>query len=432
MKRVKAPRPRPKAQDELSDVVRRIVSDVRLRRDAALREHTQRWDHIDRPSPVIGAAEVEAALAGLPDEVRQVLEWARDRIAAFAGAQRDALRAVDIELGPGVRVGHRLLPIQAVGCYVPGGQYALPSSALMTIVPARVAGVPRIAACSPPGPGGSIDPITLAAMALAGAHEIYCMGGAQAIAALAYGTQSVRAVDDIVGPGNRYVVEAKRQVCGTVGIDLLAGPTEVCVIADGAANPVSLAADLLAQAEHDVEAKAVLLTVDEELARVVLTHVEDQLGHLPRATIARMAWEGHGEVIVVERLEEACAQANALAPEHLQLHVADPDTLIPLLTAYGSLFIGVPSGTVFGDYAAGPTHVLPTGGTARFTAGLWVGHFLRVAPFVRLSSEGAAALAPMVIRLAELEGLPGHYEAARLRLARTPPGGCAGPARGGR
>jgi histidinol dehydrogenase len=252
-------------------------------------------------------------------------------------------------------------------------------------------------------------------MALAGADEIYCMGGAQAIGALAYGTASVQPVDLIVGPGNRYVVEAKRQVFGRVGIDLLAGPTEVCIIADHTANPLCVTADLLAQAEHDADAKAVLLTTDETVGESVLRQVEERLARLPTAEVARTSWDRHGEVVVVTGLEEACARANALAPEHLELHVADPEPLIPRLVAYGALFIGPFAGAVFGDYAAGPTHVLPIGRTARFAEGLWVGHFLRAVPFMRLSAEGARALAPAAMRLAELEGLPAHRAAAGIR-----------------
>lgn len=403
------------APSDVERAVREILSDLRARGDAALRELTLRFDRVDRASPRFTPREIAEAVGTLSDEIRQTLEAAHQRIAAFARAQREALRAVDIELGEGVRVGHRFLPVASAGCYVPGGRYPLPSTALMTIVPARVAGVPRIVACSPPGPDGAVHPLTAAAMILAGAQEIYCMGGAQAIGALAYGTESVEPVDVIVGPGNRYVVEAKRQVFGRVGIDLLAGPTEVCIIGDHTADPATVAADLLAQAEHDVDAKAVLLTTDATVAEAVRRQVEDGLRRLPTATVARTSWTRHGEVIVVGSLEEACARANALAPEHLELHVADPEPLIPRLTAYGTLFIGPFAGAVFGDYAAGPTHVLPTGRTARFSEGLWVGHFLRAAPFIRLSAAGAGRLAPTAMRFAELEGLPAHHAAAGLR-----------------
>jgi len=405
--------------DGPSDVeraVREILSDLRARGDAALRELTLRFDRVDRASPRLTPREIAEAVGTLSDETRQTLEAAHQRIAAFARAQREALRAVDIELGEGVRVGHRFLPVASAGCYVPGGRYPLPSTALMTIVPARVAGVPRIVACSPPGPDGVVHPLTVAAMILAGAQEIYCMGGVQAIGALAYGTETVPPVDVIVGPGNRYVVEAKRQVFGRVGIDLLAGPTEVCIIADHTADPATVAADLLAQAEHDVDAIAVLLTTDATVAEAVRRQVEDGLRRLPTAEVARTSWTRHGEVIVVGNLEEACTRANALAPEHLELHVVDPEPLIPRLTAYGTLFIGPFAGAVFGDYAAGPTHVLPTGRTARFSEGLWVGHFLRAAPFIRLSAAGAGRLAPVAMRFAELEGLPAHRDAARKRL----------------
>jgi histidinol dehydrogenase len=252
-------------------------------------------------------------------------------------------------------------------------------------------------------------------MALAGADEIYCMGGAQAIGALAFGTTSVHPVDLIVGPGNVYVAEAKRQVYGQVGIDLLAGPTELCIIADGSADPELAASDLLAQIEHDARARVTLVCTDARVARAVLEHVESALARLNNPSTARTSWDENGEVVIASGVDEACSKVNALAPEHVELLVADPDAVVSRLTAYGALFIGAASSAVFGDYAAGPNHVLPTGGTARFTGGLWVGTFLRVASFTRLSAEGAASLAPLATRLAELEGLPAHASSARRR-----------------
>jgi histidinol dehydrogenase len=252
-------------------------------------------------------------------------------------------------------------------------------------------------------------------MALAGADEIYCMGGAQAIGALAFGTTSVRAVDLIVGPGNAYVTEAKRQVYGQVGIDLLAGPTELCIVADGSADPDLVASDLLAQLEHDARARATLVCMDAHVARATLQRVEAALSRADTASVARASWDDNGEVVIASGLEEACAKVNALAPEHVELMVANSDVVASHLTAYGALFLGAASSAVFGDYAAGPNHVLPTGGAARFTGGLWVGTFLRVVSFTRLSADGAASLAPFVTRLAELEGLPSHGSAARQR-----------------
>jgi histidinol dehydrogenase len=411
----KAPAPHP-GPDEVAQVVAGILADVRARGDAAVREHTRRFDGIDRPSPVVPRQAALAALDALDPPTREALQWAHDHIAAFARAQRDALHPLEVEVEPGVRAGHRLLPVGAAGCYVPGGRYPLPSTALMTIVPARVAGVRRVAACAPPGPDGQIHPVTLAAMALAGADEIYCMGGAQAVAALAFGTDTVAPVDVVVGPGNRYVVEAKRQVYGTVGVDLLAGPSEVCVVADGSAAPELVVADLLAQAEHDPDARAVLVTTEERLAQAVVEVVAARLRTMPAQAAARRAWEGRGEVVLVADVAEAASVVDRLAPEHVLLHLRDPAPLAERLTAYGALFIGPSSAEVFGDYGVGPTHVLPTGGAARFASGLWVGHFLRVAPYLEVSPAGAAPLVPVAARLAEVEGLPGHAYAARLRL----------------
>jgi len=413
---LKPARPAPRPQTEVRDAVAHILDDVRARGEAAVLEYTQRLDGVKRQTLGIRRADADQALASLPGPTREALQWAKDRIGAFARAQQRTITELAVELTPGVQVGHRLLPVQAAGCYVPGGRHPLPSTALMTILPAKEAGVPRVAACAPPGPDGSIHAVTLAAMALAGADEIYCMGGAQAIGALAFGTTSVRPVDLIVGPGNVYVAEAKRQVYGQVGIDLLAGPTELCIVADGSADPELAAADLLAQLEHDARARAILVCTDARVARAALEHVESALARLNNPSAARTSWEENGEVVIASGVEEACAKVNALAPEHVQLLVADPDAVASRLTAYGALFIGPASSVVFGDYAAGPNHVLPTGGTARFAGGLWVGTFLRVASFTRLSAEGAASLAPFATRLAELEGLPSHASSARRRI----------------
>ncbi len=415
MRILKAPDPSAGArEEEIADAVARIIADVRARGDAAVREYTRRFDGVDR-DPVVPLEDARRALLSLGDADREALTWAARRIEAFAHAQRRALRDAALEVSPGAHADHRLVPVRSAACYVPGGRHPLPSTALMTIVPARVAGVPRVAACAPPGPDGTVHPVTLAAMALAGADEIYCMGGAQAVAALAYGTESVPAVDLIAGPGNAYVVEAKRQVYGRVGVDLPAGPSEVCVLADASADPELAAADLLAQAEHDVRARAVLVSTDERVARAVLRRVEDALAAAPPADVASLAWRARGEVGVARDLDEACAYVTALAPEHVELHLADPDAALSRLDACGAVFIGPASAAVFGDYGAGPNHVLPTGGAARFTGGLWVGTFLRPVSYLRLTPDAAAELAPVVERLASLEGLPRHALAARLR-----------------
>ena len=287
----------------------------------------------------------------------------------------------------------------------------------MLITPAKVAGVGRICACSPPMKGtGKIHPRTLVAMDLAGADEIYALGGAQAIAAFAYGTETIQPVDLVVGPGNRYVTEAKRQCYGQIGIDFVAGPSEVLAIADAQADPETIAADLLAQSEHDVNAKAILVTTDQAFGERVMTAVQSQLKTLPTGQIAAKSWQDHGEVLVAEDLAEAVAIANQLAPEHLEVNLQDPDAILEQLTQYGSLFIGQNTAEVFGDYASGTNHTLPTIGAARYTGGVWVGTFLKVCTSQRMDPAAARAIAPLVSRMARGEGLEGHARAAEQRL----------------
>lgn len=399
----------------VSDAVADILRQVRARGDEALREFTRRFDGVDRASPVVGEEERKAARAVVPGEVIHDLEFAADRIREYARLQLGAISEVVGEILPGVVAGHRLLPVQSVGVYVPGGRHPLPSTALMGIIPAREAGVERVAACSPPDGSGGINPYTLVAMEIAGADEIYCMGGAQAVAAFAYGTEAVRPVDMIVGPGNRYVTEAKRQVFGRVGIDFLAGPSEVLVIADHTADPVLVAADLLAQCEHDPQARATLVTTSRALARQVMEELDRQLAALPTSRVVKEAWDTGGAVYLVSDLEEAAELANEVAPEHLEIHASAADRIVPRLRNYGSLFLGDLAAEALGDYATGPNHILPTARTARFTGGLWAGTFLKVVSYQRLSPEGAKLLAPVASRLAALEGLAAHAAAARLR-----------------
>jgi len=413
---LKAARPAPEGDlAAIREAVAGILEQVRRRGDAAVREFTRRWDGVDRPSPVVDAREKEEAWRRVDPGAVRDLEFAAERIREFARLQLASLSPLEKEILPGVHLGHRLLPLGSAAVYVPGGRYPLPSTALMGIIPARVAGVPRVVACSPPDAGGGINPYTLVAMQLAGADEVYCMGGAQAVAALAFGTESVRPVDIIVGPGNRYVTEAKRQVAGTVRIDFPAGPSEVLVVADHTADPALVAADLLAQCEHDPQARATLVTTSRSLAEEVLREVNHQLAGLPADHVAREAWEANGEVYLVPDLEAAVDLANERAPEHLEVHVADWEGLLPAFKNYGSLFLGSLAAEVFGDYVAGPNHILPTGGAARFSGGLWVGTFLKVCTHQWLTPEGARLLAPVASRLATLEGLAAHARAASLR-----------------
>jgi len=411
---------RPRGESEWSgvrDAVGQILREVKERGDDALREFTHRFDRVDRPSPLVSQEEREQAWSNVPAEAVRDLEFVAQRIREFARLQLAAMSEVEREVLPGVHVGHRLIPLESAAVYVPGGRYPLPSTALMGIIPAREAGVGRVITCSPPDAHGGINHYTLVAMQIAGADEIYCMGGAQAVAAFAYGTETIRPVDIIVGPGNQYVTEAKRQVAGLVAIDFLAGPSEVLVIADHTANPAYVAADLLAQCEHDPQARATLVTTSRTLADRVLAELASQLALLPTAEVARASWEANGQVCLVTDLEEAVAVANEVAPEHLEVHVADPKGLLPRLRNYGSLFLGEMAAEVFGDYVSGPNHILPTMGTARFTGGLWAGMFVKVATHQWLSAEGAKTLAPVAYRLGMLEGLVAHAAAAKVRMS---------------
>ncbi|HHY95174.1 MAG TPA: histidinol dehydrogenase [Firmicutes bacterium] len=397
--------------------VANVLLQVKQRGDEALRDFTRQFDRVDRPSPLVSPGEKAAAWKEVPEAAIRDLEFAATRVREFARLQLEAMSEVEKEILPGVHVGHRLFPVPSAAVYVPGGRYPLPSTALMGIIPAREAGVERVVTCAPPDVHGSIDPYTLVAMQIAGADEIYCMGGAQAVAALAYGTEAIRPVDIIVGPGNQYVTEAKRQVAGTVAIDFLAGPSEVLVIADETAHPAYVAADLLAQCEHDPQARAVLVTTSRTLANEVEAELNSRLAVLPTAETARAAWEANGQVYLVANLEEAAALANEVAPEHLEVHVADWARLLPRLQNYGSLFLGEMAAEVFGDYGAGPNHILPTMGTARFSGGLWAGMFVKVVTHQRLTAEGVKVLAPVAYRLATLEGLAAHAAAAQVRLS---------------
>jgi len=388
-----------------------IVSDVRERGDAALLEHALRLGDLDHGAPLITTrVELESILADLPAAEREVLERTAGRIERFARVQRDTLRDLSTPV-PGGSAGHTLAPVQSVGCYAPGGRYPLLSSLLMTAVPARVAGVNSIVAASPrPGPG------MLAAAAIAGTEAVVSVGGAQAIAALAYGTKSIPASDVIVGPGNRWVTAAKQIVSADVKIDMLAGPSELVIVADDSSDPELVAADLLAQAEHDPDALPIVVTLDEELIDDVERELGRQLADLPSDETARQAL-ARGYVAAVPDLETAALICNRLAPEHLQLMVADSGQWLDRLEHYGALFIGPRTAEAMGDYGLGPNHVLPTGGTARFTGGLSVITFLRIRTWLRIDRSLPEEVADDIEALARMEGLEAHARAAELRRA---------------
>lgn len=398
--------------------VSRILNDVQLRGDRALIEYNTLFDQNQRKMLRIEREEIEEAYTLVDAHLVEQIQCAKKNIEAFANVQRSAVTEIQsFEVSPGLFLGHRVIPVDACCCYIPGGNYPLFSTALMLAVPAKVAGVRRVAACSPTIKGTEhIHPLTLVAMDIAGVDEIYAVGGAQAIAAFAYGSDQIKRVDMIVGPGNQYVAEAKRQCYGQVGIDFVAGPSEVLVLADESACPAIIAADLLAQSEHDILAKSTLITTDRRLAEETIQSVEAQLKELPTADIAKKAWEDFGEVILVDSLEEAVSITNAYAPEHLELVIKDPKQISDTLTNYGSLFIGQYAAEVFGDYASGTNHTLPTVKAARYTGGVWAGTFLKVCTHQRMTGDAIKALSPLVSSLAKAEGLAAHARAAEIRM----------------
>ncbi len=392
-----------------------IVAEVRARGDAGLCELTERFDQVTlAPEDLrVGRDEVEAAAASIPAALLDALHVAHRRIEAFHRAQMPSDLSTQDDAG--LRLGMRWTPLDAVGLYVPGGKAAYPSSVLMNAVPARVAGVRRVAMCVP-APGGALNPLVLAAARLAGVNEIYRVGGAQAVAALAYGTATIKPVDRIVGPGNAYVAEAKRQVFGRVGIDSVAGPSEVVILADESQDARQIAVDLLAQAEHDEAAQSILITTSKVLAEQVAAAVTAELPTLPRAAIAGASWQANGAIIVVRGWAEAASLTDRLAPEHLQIMVAEPERLFGQIRHAGAVFLGAWCPEAVGDYVAGPNHVLPTGRTARFASGLSVFDFLKRTTWVQADRAALAQVGPAAIALAEAEGLQAHARSIAMRL----------------
>lgn len=400
-----------------------IIADVRMNGDSALMEYNRRFDGCERTALRISEQEIRDAYDKVSVQEIEDIKKAAANIENFAKAQRATVGALeDFSPSPGIMLGHRVIPVGSCCCYVPGGGYPLYSTALMLGIPAKAAGVERVTACSPVIKGTDcIHPKTLVAMDVAGVDEIYAVGGAQAIAAFSYGTDQIQPVDMIVGPGNSFVTEAKRQCYGKVGIDFVAGPSEVLIIADGNADPEVLAADILAQSEHDKEAKGILVTTDEKLGAAVIDAVEVQLSTLETAPIARSSWNDFGEILIADSLDKAVEYANAYAPEHLEVNVADADAdrVVSGLKNYGSLFIGGNTAEVFGDYASGPNHTLPTLGAARYTGGVWVGTFLKICTYQSMSRDAMMGIAPLVSNLARGEGLIGHARAAEIRMEKN-------------
>jgi sulfopropanediol 3-dehydrogenase len=399
-------------------VVEDILADVAARGSAAVREYSGKFDQWTPARFRLSGAQIEECVRSLPAGTIEDIRFAQTQIRNFALAQRACLTDLEIETLPGVVLGHRNIPVQSVGCYVPGGRYPMVASAHMSVVTAKAAGVPRVVACAPPF-GGKPHPAIVAAMHLAGADEIYALGGVQAIAAMGLGTDELTAVDMIVGPGNAYVAEAKRQLFGRVGIDLLAGPTETLIIADESCDAEMAAVDLIGQAEHGPGSPAILLTSSERLAREVPQAIEQLLAWLPTADVARVAWQNCGEIILVDTTEELLAEADRIASEHVQVLTQDPEVFLERLRNYGALFLGPRTNVSFGDKVIGTNHTLPTMRAARYTGGLWVGKFIKTCTYQRVTTDAASALIGSYgSRLCELEGFSGHKEQADLRVRR--------------
>lgn len=408
------------ADASLVGTVAEILETVKNRGDAALVEYAEKFDRLADAPIEITKADVEAAYKAVSKETVEYLRFAARQLETYAKHQLDCMKNMEYDSEvEGIRLGHRLIPVETCGCYVPGGRYPLPSSALMSVLTAKIAGVQNVYACCPPSrQHKTVHPVVLVAMDIAGADRIFCMGGAQAIGAFAYGTETVGKVDMIVGPGNRFVNEAKRQVMGTVGIDSLAGPSEVLIIADDTANPEFVAIDILAQCEHDPNASAELVTVDAALAEKVLQEVDRLAKELPTGEIAYQAWQDNGRIVLADNMDEAIAIANDKAPEHLEVQTANEDEVAQKLHNYGSLFIGSYTPVTFGDYCSGTNHILPTLQTAKYSNGVWVGTFIKTAFYQKATKTGCENLADACIHLADMEGLCAHKKSVEIRVGK--------------
>ena len=405
------------ANAEVRRSVERMLERIERQGDQAVRELSERFDNWSPETFRLSDARIDGLIKSLPQQTLDDIKFAQEQIRGFAQEQLATLQDLEVETLPGVTLGHKHIPVQSVGCYVPGGRYPMVASAHMSVLTASVAGVPRIAACTPPL-NGEPPAATVTAMALGGADEIYILGGVQAVGSMALGTEIMAPVDMLVGPGNAYVAEAKRQLYGRVGIDLFAGPTEVLVIADETADAEMVAVDLLGQAEHGPTSPAILVTTSEALARETIEEVERQLETLPTADLAAQAWEDYGEVIVVDTLEEAVEEGNRIAAEHVEILTAEPDYFLDRLTNYGSLFLGPETNVAYGDKVIGTNHILPTMGAARYTGGLWVGKFLKTVTYQSCTPQASLTIGEYCSRLCALEGFLGHKRQADLRVDR--------------
>lgn len=418
LKQGKSTEAKSEQQAEVRRVVEKILEAISQRGELAVREYSAQFDRWEPEEFRLSTSDVQACLDAVDEQTLRDIEFAQTQIRQFALHQRAALRDLEVETLPGVVLGHKNIPVNAVGCYVPGGRYPMVASAHMSVVTAKAAGVKRVIATAPPF-GGKPHPAIVTAMHLGGADEIYALGGVQAVAAMALGTEKIDPVDMIVGPGNAYVAEAKRQLFGRVGIDLLAGPTETLIIADDSCDAEMAAVDLIGQAEHGPGSPAVLLTNSEALATAVPAAIEQLLSWLPTADVARIAWEQCGEIILCDTLEEMLSEADRIASEHVQVLTRDPDYFLDNMTNYGALFLGARTNVSYGDKVIGTNHTLPTMRAARYTGGLWVGKFIKTCTYQRvLTDEASAQVGEYCSRLCAIEGFAGHQEQADLRVRR--------------
>ena len=400
----------------VAELVREVLERVRREGEGAVRDYSKKFDHWDPPSFRVSEADIEKAIKTLSPLEREDIDFCQAQIRNFAQKQREAISGFEAETLPGIHLGQKIIPVSASGSYIPGGRYPMLASAHMTVITPKVAGVKRVVACTPPTKGQGIHPATLYSMKAAGADEIYCLGGVQALAAMAYGMEGLEPVDMIVGAGNVYVAEAKKQLFGRVGIDLLAGPTEILVLIDETADPFIVAADILGQAEHDPHARQALVSLSKKWAERTMAEIEEQLKNLPTREIAAVSWANNGEVIVVDSPEEAVQVCDAWAPEHLEVQTADWRYYLDQLKNYGSLFLGEETTVAYGDKSIGTNHVLPTMRAARYTGGLYVGKFLKVVTYQYATKEASAKLGAVCERACNYENMLAHGISCQVRV----------------
>lgn len=416
LKKGKVPEEIKKSDDEVSKIVQSTIKDIENEGDKAIRSLSEKFDNWSPKTFQLTQTQIEDISAAIPEQTKKDIEFAQDNIRKFAEEQLKSMKDIEVETMPGVILGHKNIPVNSVGCYIPGGRYPMVASAHMSVLTAKVAGVKRVIACTPPI-NGEIPAATVYAMHKAGADEIYILGGIQAMAGMAVGTESIDSVDMIVGPGNAFVAEAKRQLYGRVGIDLFAGPTETLVVADETSDPEMIATDILGQGEHGPTSPGALITTSREIADETVKEIERQLKILPTADVASVSWEDYGQIILVEDEQEALEEADRLAFEHVEILTKDPDFFLENMTNYGCLFLGPETNVAYGDKVIGTNHTLPTKGAAKYTGGLWVGKFLKTVTYQKITSaEQSAYIGEYAARLCQLENFAGHAEQALLRV----------------